>query len=202
MARISKEDHPKILRMVEVEHRKMTEIAAEYGCTPANISALVGKLRRRAAEGQQESARVQSALALDQAQAAGGAPVDAESPQPEPAAPDDANINVVAFERTSPAAAPRAPLANAAATPSEPAGPAGSGRRSAGTAAIGAKLAKPGFGLVMRSADGDESMTPFRSLDDLLSAIKPILRAGARSPEPVWFSLQPVDLATMEIDAA
>jgi hypothetical protein len=45
-------------------------------------------------------------------------------------------------------------------------------------------------------------MTPFRSLDDLLSAIKPILRAGARSPEPVWFSLQPVDLATIDVDAA
>jgi len=206
MARISKEDHPKILRMVEVDHRKMTEIAAEYGCTPANISALVGKLRRRAAEGQQESARVQSALALEQEEAAAAAPVTAvlaEPPQDEPAAESDANV--VAFERAAPSPTPRAPVQDTAAAPSGPTEPPahpGSGRRSAGTAAIGAKLAKPGFGLVMRSADGDESMTPFRSLDDLLSAIKPILRAGARSPDPVWFSLQPVDLATMDIDAA
>ena len=58
------------------------------------------------------------------------------------------------------------------------------------------------MGLIMRTLDGEETMTPFRSLDDLLSAIKPILRAGARSPEPVWFSLQPVDLATIDVDAA
>jgi hypothetical protein len=69
-------------------------------------------------------------------------------------------------------------------------------------AAVGAKLAKPGMGLLMRTPDGEETMTPFRSLDDLLSAIKPMLRAGARSPEPVWFSLQPVDLATIDVDAA
>jgi hypothetical protein len=58
------------------------------------------------------------------------------------------------------------------------------------------------MGLVTRSADGDESMMPFRSLDDLLSAIKPILREGARSPDPVWFSIQPIDLATIDADAA
>ena len=69
-------------------------------------------------------------------------------------------------------------------------------------AAVGGKLAKPGMGLLMRTPDGEETMTPFRSLDDLLSAIKPILRAGARSPEPVWFSLQPIDLATIDVDAA
>jgi hypothetical protein len=68
--------------------------------------------------------------------------------------------------------------------------------------ALGARLAKPGMGLVTRSADGDESMMPFRSLDDLLSAIKPILREGARSSEPVWFSIQPIDLATIDADAA
>ena len=38
----------------------------------------------------------------------------------------------------------------------------------------------------MRSADGEENLTPFRSLEDLLSAIKPILWSGARSPDPVW----------------
>jgi hypothetical protein len=69
-------------------------------------------------------------------------------------------------------------------------------------AAVGAKLAKPGMGLVMRTPDGEETVTPFRSIDDLLSAIKPILRAGARSPEAVWFSLQRVDLSTVDVDAA
>ena len=56
--------------------------------------------------------------------------------------------------------------------------------------------------LVMRTAEGEENMTPFRSLDDLLSAVKPILRAAARSPDAVWFSIQPVDLASLDSDAA
>jgi hypothetical protein len=67
---------------------------------------------------------------------------------------------------------------------------------------LGAALAKPGFGLAMRTAEGDENLTPFRSLDDLLSAVKPILRSAARSPDAVWFSIQPIDLATLESDAA
>jgi hypothetical protein len=55
---------------------------------------------------------------------------------------------------------------------------------------------------MMRTPEGEESLTPFRSLDDLLSAIKPVLRAAASSSEPVWFSLQPVDLASIDMDAA
>ena len=72
-------------------------------------------------------------------------------------------------------------------------------RRDSG---VGAKLAKPGFGLVMRTGEGEDNLTPFRSLDDLLSAVKPILRAASRSPDTVWFSIQPVDLASLDIDAA
>ena len=75
----------------------------------------------------------------------------------------------------------------------------GSGRK---TGAVGAAAAKPGMALVMRTAEGEENMTPFRSLDDLLSAVKPILRAAARSPDAVWFSIQPVDLASLDRDAA
>ena len=67
---------------------------------------------------------------------------------------------------------------------------------------IGAKLSKPGYGLTMRTAEGEESLAPFRSLDDLLTAIKPILRGAARSPDPVWFSIGPIDLATIDSDAA
>lgn len=50
----------------------------------------------------------------------------------------------------------------------------------------------------MRTSDGEEAVNPFRSLEDLLSAAKPILRDAARSPEPVWFSIQAVDLAALE----
>src|SRR6195952_4869166 len=46
MARISKAEYPRILQMVDSEKRKVAEIAIEYGCTPANIYALLTKLRR------------------------------------------------------------------------------------------------------------------------------------------------------------
>jgi hypothetical protein len=65
---------------------------------------------------------------------------------------------------------------------------------------VGGALAKPGFGLMMRTEDGDENMTPFRSLDDLLSAVKPILRTAACSTDPVWFSIQSVDLSALDGD--
>jgi hypothetical protein len=54
----------------------------------------------------------------------------------------------------------------------------------------------------MRTSDGDESSTPFRSLDDLLSAVKPILRSAARSSDPIWFCIQPMDLADIDSEAA
>jgi transposase-like protein len=46
MARISKAEHARILQLVDVDRQKVTDVAAEYGCTPANIYAVLGKLRR------------------------------------------------------------------------------------------------------------------------------------------------------------
>ena len=60
--------------------------------------------------------------------------------------------------------------------------------------------ARAGYALLMPTSDGEEAVNPFRSLDELLSAAKPILRTAARSPEPIWFSIQPVDLEALEDD--
>ncbi|WP_157033806.1 hypothetical protein [Belnapia moabensis] len=49
----------------------------------------------------------------------------------------------------------------------------------------------------MRTSDGEEAVNPFHSLEELLSAAKPLLRTAARSPEPIWFSIQQVDLDTL-----
>jgi hypothetical protein len=350
MARIRKEDHAGILRMVDVEHRKVTDIAVDYGCTPATIYALLARLRRT--EAPPTDKPVQPPLALDE-----GQPVDADGPaasprddmprmqmrqtetdltdmprmqmrqtetgltdmprmqmpqtetgltdmprmqmrqtetdltdmprmqipqtetdltdmprmqmpqtetgltdmprmqmrqtetgltdmprmqmpqtetgltdtpdRPAPAvegtvqnlesraeapvAAPASDPNVLAFDRLGTSAAAeteRRPARGEARTAASPAAaraaPAGSSSRRSGggTAPVGARLAKPGFGLMMRTADGEENLIPFRSLDDLLSAIKPILRASAGNPDPVWFSLQPVDLATIDMDAA
>ena len=46
MARIARSEYPKIQRMASVEGRKVAEIAGLYGCTPANIYAILARLRR------------------------------------------------------------------------------------------------------------------------------------------------------------
>jgi transposase-like protein len=193
MPRIRKEDHARILQLVEGERRAVREIAAEYGCTPATIYSLLTKLRRSAGSAAPEERETQPPLALEEPAAPDAAEVPPAAPEPRVAAAVAASETRVPAPRESPKvvtfepAPPPPPRA-------EPARPA--------TASLGAKLAKPGMALLMRTPDGEETMTPFRSIDDLLSAIKPILRAGARSPEPVWFSLQPVDLSTIDVDAA
>jgi hypothetical protein len=190
MARIKKEDHARILRLVDIERRAVREIAAEFGCTPAAIYILLTKLRRGASGAAAQHDEVQPPLGLGEESVAEvvNPPSPPPSAPPSSARPSSAPIvtappaeRVVAFARGAPP-----PVRQEVPRPS----------------AVGGKLAKPGMGLLMRTPDGEETMTPFRSLDDLLSAIKPILRAGARSPEPVWFSLQTVDLATIDVDAA
>lgn len=175
VTRLSKEDQARVLTFVTEEHRPVRAVAAEMGCTPAAIYALLGRVRReRAAE---PPPAEQPPLALDAATEAPPMVTKPATPQPavlQPAAP---------------------PLVQAVPPPREGAAPLAD-------RPLGARISKPGMGLVTRSADGDESLLPFRSLDDLLSAIKPILREGARSPEPVWFSLRAIDLAGIEADAA
>ena len=51
-------------------------------------------------------------------------------------------------------------------------------------------MAKGGSCLVIRSPDGDENELPFRSLEELLSSVKPILREAARCGEEIWFSIR------------
>ena len=187
MARVSKADHPKILQMVDGEGLKVSEVAASYGVTPAAMYALLGKLRRGGmkatpvVETPEEPEPGKPVPDLFAAAVAAAVAVPGEQPVHRPSPPAVVARPVVA-----------APAANVREF--KPAAAARSG--------VGAKAAKPGFGLVMRTGDGEDSMTPFRSLDDLLSAVKPILRAAVRSPEAVWFSIQPVDLSTIELDVA
>ncbi len=189
MARIGKADHSRILQMIDEEQCKVAEVAAAYGCTPANIYTLLGKLRRAARDaGRAEAAEPAPTLFEERSGPDAPKPVDLPAPaaavRPAPTPPK--------------AAPPPAPAVQAA--PAQTATVTDLPRRE--SRGIGASRAKPGFGLAMRTAEGEEAMTPFRSLEDLLSAIKPILRAAARSPEPVWFAVQPIDLALLDSDAA
>ncbi|GAB0112808.1 hypothetical protein [Acidisoma sp. C75] len=226
MARLKKEDQPRILAMVEEERRPVREIAAAFGVTPAAIYALLGRVRREQ-EGAAPRAAAQAPLALgpvllgSEPQPAEDAPAAGEpetslpaalecaasvAPPAEPAVPEVAAPQILRFGATArpEPAAGRASAGRASAEGASAGGASAGGARLPTMAerGIGASRAKPGFGLVMRMPDGDETTTPFRSLDDLLSAIKPILRAGAGSAEPVWFSIQPLDLASLEMDAA
>jgi transposase-like protein len=203
MARIRKEDHARILQLVDIERRTVREIAAEFGCTPAAIYSLLTKLRRETRGAAPEPGESQPPLALDDDMDEAMDAVVPNPPAPFARPPVSEESRVVTFERPAPAPAREAaPSPAPRPAPSSAPRPAPSSAPRPASATIGAKLAKPGTGLIMRTADGEETMTPFRSIDDLLSAIKPILRAGARSAEPVWFSLQPVDLSTIDMDAA
>ncbi|MBE7209389.1 MAG: hypothetical protein INR65_00060 [Gluconacetobacter diazotrophicus] len=201
MARIARSDHPRILLLADVEHRKVADIAAEYGCTSANIYALLGRLRREAADPRPvppgtvstdaapppapTAAPIPSGTSATVATAA-IAPVDlfaAPPPSPPP-------VLVV----PAPAPGPRPTPSVVAELPPSPVHPPGG--------LPGFPRPRSGYGIAMRTADGDESLAPFRSLDELLSAIRPILRTAALSPDLVWFSIQPLDLAVLDLDAA
>jgi hypothetical protein len=205
MARIGKADHARILHMVDVERRKVADIATEYGCSPANIYTLLGKLRRLARDAEKLPETVPAPGALTEEvidpprHMAAAAATDlfasaaqrVELPAPTAIAGDRAGAPVAAQP--------------AASTPDLPGPAKASDLRHKALPAkrggVGAALAKPGYGLVMRTAEGDDGTTPFRSLDDLLSAVKPILRAAARSPDAVWFSIQQIDLSMVEYES-
>ena len=236
MARISKDEHFRILQMVDGEHRKVAEVAAEYGCTPANIYALLRKLRPGAAS----SARAVSAdtgLASNPSSPVlqDSTPSSTKTEVTTSASADLFELDARTDERplleaktggrrgrvanqvagvAEPKALVEAHRPGKMALPQQESKTAASGSTRAVVTGLprlkpgkkdgglGATLAKPGVGLIMRTSEGEENLTPFRSLDDLLSAIKPILRAAARSPDAVWFSIQPVDLALLDSDAA
>ena len=214
MARVGRDQHSRILQMVDGEHRKVADVAAEYGCTPANIYALLNKLRREVCSSAAVVSGPDGPAGEGRSPAAEGSfPSQAMGRTMVPAAPDlfalDPKIEDADVKTPEPGSTP-----HIAAVPSQEPGtvsslptravvtklPAAGVARKAG--GLGATLAKPGMALMMRTADGEENLTPFRSLDDLLSAVKPILRAAARSPDAVWFSIQPVDLASLDSDAA
>ncbi|MCB8883839.1 hypothetical protein ACELLULO517_26570 [Acidisoma cellulosilytica] len=208
MARIKKEDHARILHLVDVERRAVREIATEFGCTAANIYSLLAKMRRGATAGEAGAGAAESvedddlpAMISTQPGLGLGLEPRADAPEPESLALEAA-VPVSALvpaetmlERPAAAKLAIVPQTTERLLPEPTPSP---DRKPV----LGARLSKPGMGLVMRTEDGEETMTPFRSIDDLLSAIKPILRASARGTDAVWFSLQPVDLSLIEMDAA
>jgi len=213
VARIDKTEYPRILTLVDVDKRKVAEVAALYGCTPANIYALLGKLRRTGVW----AAAAELPGILERSTASASKAAELSESAEELA---DSSTTLVISETArdlkveTPIAAPSPdkltvsapqPTSRTAANPASDRAEIGkSSKREAvtGRSGFGSSFAKFGFGLAMRTAEGDENVTPFRSLDDLLSAVKPILRAAARSPDAVWFSIQSIDLATLESDAA
>ena len=72
MPRIAREDYATIRHRIDVEGHKVAEVAAAYGCTPANIYAILAKLRRQEAPGAGQTVAVVSiakAQAIDTASA-------------------------------------------------------------------------------------------------------------------------------------
>ena len=255
MARIPREEHARIRERVDLGQEKVAGVAASYNCTPANIYAILARLRR---EGTPDSNQPTSEPSLaepgEPSLAASPAAVDAPSSsmpptegelplfgtlpdlEPRPSVPlsiaatqaviPPTHPEVVPAAASSPSAlktqseAPSAELIAAAphpvrptpaelevppppaAKPGRPSGPPAN-RLSVGGAEAKlplskSKAGKTGIALMMRTSDGEEAVHPFRSIEELLSAAKPILRTAAKSPEPIWFSIQTVDLDTLE----
>jgi hypothetical protein len=211
MPRIPRDEHAAIRHRVDVEGQKVAEVAAAYGCTPANIYAILARLRR---QGAQKVSDVGSSA--DAAEAAPGAvPTDAASadlfgglieeqrdPTPSAAmAPVALELPVTASGNlASPTVtAPASPLARPASAAPLLSGSVEAAPRSSLPSPM-PRSGKAGFALLMRTSEGEEAVNPFRSLDELLSAAKPILRTAARSPEPIWFSIQQVNLDALEND--
>ena len=216
MPRIPREEHATIVRRVDFEGQKVAEVAAAYGCTPANIYAILTKARRQAAGETSVAAPPQDHAKVEveadpPPPAAPTAPADlfdAVPPTPiDPVTPPPPASTALALPPAepskSPPAAPRVPDPQGA-RPRPPA-PARTGRGGAAAKpaapASPPRLGKTGYALLMRSSDGEEAVHPFRSLDELLSAARPILRTAARNPEPVWFSIQQIDLDALGDDA-
>ena len=209
MPRIPREEQATIRHRVDVEGQKVADVAAAYRCTPANIYAILAKLRRQNVQNTAEvvsSPSVAAAAptpvpavaavddlfgALAEADPAPAAPAVMVPIAPEPPAPvnDKASPSAAAASDLPPARLPsptptRSGRVGAASRPSVPAPPP--------------RPNKACYALLMRTSDGEEAVNPFRSLDELLAATKLILRTAARSPEPIWFSIQQVDLDALE----
>ena len=161
MARIGKDEHARILQMADHEQRKVTEIAAEYGCTPANIYALLAKLRRQA----QPSAVADTPAPPVVAEVI----APAKDPVISPAMPDlfTSGPATIAGAKASdrgkrPTVEPAtvAPAEPPAPTPVPPV-PAPSvvtqlrAPAPARKCGLGAALAKPGMAVTIRTADGE-----------------------------------------------
>jgi hypothetical protein len=210
MLRIPREEHAVIRHQVGVAGQKVAEVAAAYGCTPANIYAILARLRRQ--DDQDAGGAVPSAGPPEAGPASGpadAAPADLfgglDEARPDPTPPATAPVvpepPVTAPDPSLPFAAMAAEPAPAPVAPQPPvrAGRAKPAPRPPAPASAPGP-GKAGYALLMRTSDGEEAVNPFRSLDELLTAAKPILRTAARSPEPIWFSIQQVDLDTLEDD--
>ncbi|MDN3563298.1 hypothetical protein ACFQY5_37725 [Paeniroseomonas aquatica] len=193
MPRIAREDHATIRHRIDIKGHKVAEVAAAYGCTPANIYAILARLRRQETPG---AGQAVAAASITEVQATDAASADLLS-----------GLTDVASEPTASVGPPEQHAVASSASPAArpalvPPPPPRSGRREAPARlplpAPTLPATKAGYGLLMRTIDGEEAIHPFRSLEELLSAAKPILRMAARSSEPVWFSIQPIDLAALE----
>jgi hypothetical protein len=197
MARIAKSEHATIQRLVEVERKKVPEIAADYGCSPANIYAILTRLRRPSPDAVNDAApvalRIRASMVVMDDRTTPPRTYGASPAGPRPAtsgrgsaARDGQKRRPTPDQATAPEAAPLLDVAEAAPMPipappplpapiaiTPPAVSPTTQTASRNASAPKARL-KSGYGLCTRSPEGDDSIMPFRSLEDLLSAVKPM----------------------------
>jgi hypothetical protein len=213
---IPKADYATILREVDADKIPIPAIANRYGVVARTIYIVLGKARAAAAaEGIPSLAADAASLPAAVMETGQEATVLVE------AVPDllrQAVLEALADEETATASAclPRTegePAAAAAPTgvQDHPApvrmATAESRRREdvvqplakqvrPATGAVVPRL-KSAYGLVVRSEESEETVVPYRSLDELLASIRPVLRETARQGGETWCAIREIDPATL-----
>ena len=193
-----------------LEGQKVAEVAAAYGCTPANIYAILARLRRQGAQAPGDV--LPSASTAEPAPAAVPAEPTCRRPLRRTGRgkaggilPSSGGFGPDRAGAASDGARPpcrRGHRARVAAGSAGVTRPIRSGRAAAAPrsslSSPTPRTGKAGYALLMRTSDGEEAVHPFRLSTSCCPPAKPILRTAARSPEPIWFSIQPVDLEALE----
>lgn len=220
-ARVSKDDYPRILALADVEGARTSDIAKLYGVVPRTICIILNKARNAGVQPRTASAlpaelpvpREPLPVPVHEVEVLEAMVSLAEAPIREPEAHEAPELPEI---RQATRAPEEIQAAVAIQTVVQPAIPAATVRPPAqemavedesdipvrslakGTHSKGNQGKRQGHTLIARTEDGEETLMPFGSLDDLLSSLRGVFREAARGEGTVWFGLRKSEVGDAE----
>lgn len=195
---IPRSEYPVILRLSDAERVKTVDIAVTYGVAPRTINIILGKARADSAGAGAPAVNDSSPAVLPPALAAlevAAPAVNAQVVEPE-VGPVRLSTQSWDMEVAVPPETPAPVKLTVSAVP--PARAAEKEPVERNQAARPKGNSKAAYGLVTKTDDGEESIAPYRSLEDLLSTVKGTLRTAAQASDEVWFAIREIDLSDFE----